>query len=126
VLERRRASGFGSGARFANCLIAHFPIVQFNDTKDSAISALHRSIYQDIIRQAIEASRPASEVWAVTMRAQQDGALLTINFSRGTEALRSPKAMMTRTRPCSGPRVSSCGCIGQVESRRRRLMPTTS
>lgn len=63
--------------------------VTFLETNPGRIPAPWRAVYQDVIRQAIEASRPTSEIWTVTTHEPMDSTLLTFDFARGTEAPRS-------------------------------------
>ena len=64
-------------------------IVRFNDSNDDRIPAPRRAEYQNVLRLAIEASRPPTESWTVVTHEAQDGTVLTFDFSRGTKAPRS-------------------------------------
>ena len=63
--------------------------VTFRETNPDRIPSPGRTAYQDVIRQAIEASRPVSEAWTVTTHEPTDSTLLVFDFARGNEASRS-------------------------------------
>ena len=60
--------------------------VTFNDANEDRIPPPWRDEYQAIIRQAIDASRPAGEHWSVTTYEPADTTVVRFAFARGTEA----------------------------------------
>jgi hypothetical protein len=63
--------------------------VTFSNLNTDCVSIPLREVYQEVIKQAIEASRPPSEQWAVTTHAQSESLVLQFDFARGLEAPRS-------------------------------------
>jgi hypothetical protein len=60
--------------------------VTFNNSNVDRIPAPWRDQYQQVIRQAIDASRPADEQWAVTTYEPVDTTAIRFDFARWTEA----------------------------------------
>ena len=63
--------------------------ITFKHQNQSARSPAWQRIYEDIITQAIESSRPAAERWVVTTHEPAGRGLHRIDFARATEAPRS-------------------------------------
>lgn len=59
--------------------------VTFKDRNEDQISQPARARYQAVIKQALEASRPAGEGWAVTMRELVDSTVIQFDFARDLE-----------------------------------------
>ena len=63
--------------------------ITFEHRNQSPQSPAWPRIYDDIIRQAIEASRPAGQRWTVTTHEPAGRGLHSIDFVRATEASQS-------------------------------------
>jgi len=60
--------------------------VTFNEQHLARVPAPWRAVYQNIIRHAIDVSRPADEHWAVTTYEPVESTVVRFDFARDTEA----------------------------------------